>query len=1212
MTLYCAMDLKAHSASLQRLLALLAFLLCAGTTHADPRFQALWENYGRAQGLPSGQVSSFAQDARGYLYAGTDRGLTKFDGRSFAILKTEPALPLEAVEFLRFDERGKLWATVNGFGVCVIDQLNLPVARSRCLSKSAESLSHRLPDNQVFTLESWRGRMWLAVFGHGLLEVELDTLATGKLHPFPDNRLLSSAIWQDALLVGSLDGALYHFEPQLGSRKIVELDEAANLIAANGKRAFITLLLSNQLLEIDAELRLSKHEIAGVKSISSFTLHDGKLLLSTDVGLILGSPETNWQQLKSFGSALGAMPEGRINTLFFDQQNGLWVGSRTAGAGRLNSLSSPLTWLLRGDGGLPTNTVNAADMANDGRLWVATSTRGALAFYPDGTQSSLPIDANDGVPTKNTRAVRTIGETVWIGHQMGLTQHRPNSQTGRFSHWQSSGELSLVDQIEPTPDGGAWISVGFSQLVRLDASLNELDRIQAPGESTVIEQFLVTTDESDVPKAGRRNRPAAETIWWADDAGFHVRKSPGEPAQSLSNEQGLGVTRCPKSGHVWFFGRHALIAVDPSTLTLQKRLSYKVEASSDVGGIWCGLDDTLYFAGNSGLWRWHLQDAKPERLDSFENAAEMSERPLHAADNALLVAGPRGLLRVDLDKLADAEIAETSAASKAFALHITERPPNRLNWQENAASLSADALSLHSPERTQYQFVARSDTKLLETSEWSTQHQHRFERLPAGSIQFEVKAKNAAGLIVAAPAILTEVEQVPWRRPIAILLMFGLSALAIHSLYRFRLSRHRREASLREAELRAAQKSELALVRTESLSVIAHEMRNLLNGVGTSAELLRRHPDSELAPRWLTRVESASEGLGRLLDDALDFTKIATGHGAIMPRSTDVARLIVDCVEAFHPRASEKLLTISATVSMDAPIREIDPVRLRQIASNLINNAIKFTDEGEICVRLSEVLVPKTDLSALVLEVEDTGIGIPESARARIFEPYARLNTERQGSGLGLAIVATLAEACGGKISIMPTATGKGSLFRLLLPAPIGELTATVDELAPRDPITSEPANPSTSDPVEVDVIQPLISPVLIIEDNCADLAALSLVLTSFGFTTINCQSAFDALIVAQSTEVSAVLLDLDLADMDGFDLAQTLRLMPAFAQTPLIALTGSSENIIQERCQEVGINAIELKPFDAERLKAALWRLLRLDSTQVEQTEKPPSTNGL
>jgi len=1193
------------------LTALLILLLSAGAAQSDPRFQALWENYGRAQGLPSGQVSSFAQDARGYLYAGTDRGLTRFDGRNFTIVKALPALPLEAVEFLRFDERGKLWATVNGFGVCVLDQLDLPVARSRCLSESAESLSHRLPDNQVFTLESWRGRMWLAIFEHGLLEVDLDSLAIGKLHPFHDNRLLSSAIWQDSLLIGSLDGALYRFEPQLGSVKIAKLDQAANFIAADGKRAFIALLRGNHLIEIDADLRLTKHEITSAKSIYSLSVSDGKLVLATDAGLILGTP-ADWQQLKSFGSALGSMPEGRINALFFDRQNGLWAGSRTAGASRLNSISSALTWLLRGDGGLPTNTVNAADMADDGRLWVATATRGALAFYPDGTQSAVPIDAIDGIPSKNVRAVRAMGETVWIGHQLGLTQHRPNSQVRRFSHWQSSSELSLVDQIEPSHDGGAWISVGFSQLVRFDASLNELDRIQARGKSTVIEQFLVTTDLHALPELMPGKARVSESIWWADDAGLHVRTSAGQPVQTLSDDQGLGVTRCPNSGQVWFFGRHGLISVHPNSLSVRERRNYTVEASSDVGGIWCGNDDTLYFAGNGGLWRWRSQHDKPERLDSFENASEMSERPLHAADNVLLVAGPRGLLRVDLDRLATAEAAKANAALETYSLHITERPPNQLNWQENAASLSADALSLHSPEGTQYQFVARSDTQLLETSGWSSQHQHRFERLPAGNIQFEVKAKSAAGFIVAAPTVLTVVEQVPWRRPTAILLMFGLSGLAIHGLYRSRLSRLKREASLREAELRASQKSELARVRTESLSVIAHEMRNLLNGVGTSTELLRRHPESELAPQWLTRVESASEGLGRLLDDALDFTKIATGHGAIRPRSTDVPRLIVDCVEAFRPRALEKSLKISATVCMDAPIRQIDPVRLRQIASNLINNAIKFTDEGEICVRLFEAPEPKSNLSTLVLEVEDTGIGIPDDAKARIFEPYARLNTERQGSGLGLAIVATLAEACGGKISIMPTATGKGSLFRLLLPAPIGELTATVDELAPRDPITSEPANPSTSDPVEVDVIQPLISPVLIIEDNCADLAALSLVLTSFGFTTINCQSAFDALIVAQSTEVSAVLLDLDLADMDGFDLAQTLRLMPAFAQTPLIALTGSSENIIQERCQEVGINAIELKPFDAERLKAALWRLLRLDSTQVEQTEKPPSTNGL
>ncbi len=1177
-----------------RYFAALALLIASTALHADPRFQALWENYGRAQGLPAGQVASFAQDARGYLYAGTDRGLTRFDGRKFSELLTEPKLPLEAVELLRFDERGKLWASVNGFGVCVIDQLEQKIARSRCLSEAAQDARHKLPDNQVFTLESWRGKMWLAVYGHGILEVDIDSLTLGKLHTFPDNRLLSSAIWQKSLLVGALDGTLYRFDPHSGVREVAKLDAAANLIVDAGERAFVTLLRGNELIEIDSRMLLVKHSIVDAKSISSFTLHRGKLVLATDTGLILGYPGDlggGWQPLKSFGNAPGAMPEGRINTVFFDQQNGLWVGSRTAGAGRLNDINSPLTWLLRGDGGLPTNTVNAADMADDGRLWIATSTRGALAFYPDGTQSSLPIDARDGIPTKNIRAVRTRAETVWIGHQLGLTQHRPNAQSERFSHWQSDAELGLVDQIEPTQDGGAWISVGFSRLVKLDAGLIERDRIKAPGESTVIEQFLVTDSivTTDQPPIVER---AKESIWWADNAGFHVRISRDDPVQTLSNEQGLGVTRCPKSGHVWFIGRQSLLAIDPQTLAVQARRSYTTEASSDIGGLWCGPDDTLYFSGNSGLWRWPLLQAKPSRIDTFENAAEMSERPLQAADNVLLVAGPRGLLRVDL-----ANLRNTSSDSGPFALHITERPAAKLGWRQNAASISADALSMHSPMLTQYQFIAKSGAQLLEASAWSNQHQHRFERLPAGNIRFEVNAKNAAGTLVSSPAILTSVEQVPWRRPSAMALLFALAGIAAHSIYRVRLNRHRREAALREAELLAVQKSELAVARTESLSVIAHEMRNLLNGVGTSTQMLRRSPDSELAPQWLSRVENATEGLARLLDDALDFTKIATGHSAIQPRNTDVQQLIIDCVEAHRPAAQIKSLCLECGVAVQTPMRVLDPVRFRQIASNLINNAIKFTDDGSVLVRLSDALLASNQSPTLVLEVEDTGIGIPAHAKLRIFEPYARLNSERQGTGLGLAITAELAKACGGAIAVLPGTTGKGSLFRLTLPAPMPSIETT-ENLPIAQPDASQAAT-SAAAIESINGVEPAATaltthcPILVIEQG----NEVSTVLQNYGFTAFHCHSAFDALEVAQNSAFAAVLIDLGMADQDSFDVAQTLRLLPPFQHLPMLAFSESADPKTLAHCQQIGISMLLEKPFDGAQINAALYEHLRINA---------------
>lgn len=359
--------------------------------------------------------------------------------------------------------------------------------------------------------------------------------------------------------------------------------------------------------------------------------------------------------------------------------------------------------------------------------------------------------------------------------------------------------------------------------------------------------------------------------------------------------------------------------------------------------------------------------------------------------------------------------------------------------------------------------------------------------------------------------------------------------------------------------------------KSDFLATMSHEIRTPMNGVlGMADDLLSLEMPREQRDK-VEMIKISGESLMRILDDILDLSKIEAGKLEVRNSSYDFHLACRTVHTLFQTRANEKNLEYSYSISDDVPCFVIgDSVRTRQIISNFISNAIKFTKSGSV---LLDVSIEKRNESGILIQVTDTGSGISTDQVNRVFDAYSQLeenrNNEVLGTGLGLAISKRLARLMHGSIELTST-LGAGSTFGLWIPLLEGEsVGGGLLEI-----------------PADLEVLENVR--ILLVEDNLINQHVICSILDGAKHDVSVASNGFEALDVIQSEPLDLILMDCRMPKLNGFETTERVRLLPLGhfnREVPIVALTAGDVADDREKCFKSGMNDFLTKPVSRNTL---------------------------
>lgn len=412
--------------------------------------------------------------------------------------------------------------------------------------------------------------------------------------------------------------------------------------------------------------------------------------------------------------------------------------------------------------------------------------------------------------------------------------------------------------------------------------------------------------------------------------------------------------------------------------------------------------------------------------------------------------------------------------------------------------------------------------------------------------------------------------------------------------------------ALTDAEA-ARERAEAAnLAKSEFLANMSHEIRTPMNVmIGLTSILKDTHPLSDKQREFLSVLQLNADSLLTLINDLLDFAKLEDGNMEFEHTPFDMRGLVRELQDMHSAQIAQKRLRMLTDVSgLSEPYYMGDPLRIRQVLTNLMSNAIKFTESGYIKISASNGEPNADGMSPVVLEVADSGVGIPKEKLEAIFEKFTQADTSTTrkygGTGLGLAICRTIVEQMGGDISVS-SEKGEGTRFtvKLLLPVADVGIDETPAKQEPTPAVLEEAPAPTPQNTAKTDKKKPKKEAkkkekeperrILLVEDYEPNILVATTLLEGYGYAYDVARNGTEAIHCFNDATYDLILMDMQMPEMDGFETTRRIRSIEDAHNgetVPIIAMTAFAMAGDREKCIAAGANDYVSKPFDPDQLK--------------------------